>query len=846
MPICVLAADSPERVAALLTSPALSGITVIVSSYGPVAAKVGDVAVALGSSYAGAFGDRWAAFAGGLARGGGANDAVLLLGQEAVLAADWLAAARSALEPSAIATKAGPKPYWGTLSRRPNVGRVIRIVAPVSEQASSADQRISLSAEDLGLGVDGYAQSRRAVFGSIVSPLAMPCPLALFIEAGPALELRPECGPWTFADLVVRMKAEGVGTCVAEGWYVGSVSPAAARPETPAASGREPFAALHSSRREPHVWGAVRIGWRTLREMALTRASLARLGPSVDGIVLLVATNPLEVQDDQGWKAAKTSGALDAIDRDLLQRCDGADEGRVLDAVRAWALAVSRADRAVATIRPGPPDDRRDRETLAGLLYVADPTAANEHRLWALRIEPGELVEQTGDTPESTRAFLRRICAHPSPVVAAYDVATLTLWDGPRSVREDPPWGDGGSWRGGPSEPRLYRVGPDLVFTEGSPDPVAAPEAVRVANLRVYDVRLLREVDRSALLGVRRSGEEQVKLAQAPTRTRIGLHVLAYEREAPEDLARWLDELHGLLSYSVIVWTGAPTIPSEVIDLAERAGAALVPHELRDHLAAARNVGIERVAAARCAWALFVDPDEWLTDPRADAIALRRMAESTRAGWLFQVANYVESGEPTISDSVRMSSTRPEMRMNGRVHEGFSDGIRAIQARGEHPRLTYARFVVQHRGMRLGASRTAEKLAQYDRLLRLELAENPRNPGAWVSLAWHLDNDGHRELAEEAFRRAVDCAGTAYLPFREVAVQRLREARVALRECVERLTPDHQYARHATELLRLLDRYAPDAVRMPSLGTPPEPLPPYPGPAGETEPTGYDPGEGGA
>lgn len=831
--VVLLAADSPERVAALLGSPPLAGSPVVVAPYGEAAERVAAVARALGAfAVVEAASDRWRALASAWAAAPIRND-VLLLAQEAVLAPGWAEAARGAFTPSGLATGAGASPYRGL---------PISIVAPVSEQASSTDQRISLSADDVRLGVDGYAHNRRATFGAIVSPLAVPAPLAVFVggAARPILGLRPECGPWMFADLVELGRRLGIGSAVAEGWYVGSTAPASTRPERPADPGRAWYERSPGGAR---VWGVVRVVFRALRDLTLLRATLARLGPSVDGIALVAASNPLEIQSDPGWrKALSTSGALDAIDRELLQRCDGADESRVLDALRTWARVVSRADRVVAGIWSRAAGEAREREFGLGLVTAAEPTAEREGRLWCLRVEPGELVEQTGSDPASTRSFLHRICAHPSPSVSAYDVALLTLWDGPRSVREDAPWGDGGTWKGGPSEPRLFRVGASTSIPSSAKDPAVAPEATRVANLRLYDARLIREIDRGALLGLRR-GDEAVRLARASTATRIGLHVLCYEREAPEDLARWLDELHGLIDLSVLVWTGGDRVSDDVIDLAERAGARLVRHPLNDDLAKARNTGIETIAANGCAWALFVDPDEWLTDPRTDAIAIRRMAESDRAGWLFQVANYVPAGEPTISDSIRMSSTRPEMRMSGRVHEGFGAGIKAIQARGEHPRLAYARFVLQHRGMALGAERTAEKLAKYEALLRLELSENPENTGAWVSLAWHLDNDGHRELAEEAYRRALACAGTAYLPFREVAVQRLREARVAMRECVERLTPDHQYARHANELLRLLDRYAPDAVVMPSHRTPPEPLPPFPG---RVTSAGYDPGGEGA
>lgn len=862
--VVLLAADAPERVAALLSSPALIGAPVIVCPYGPRAEAVARVAEALGAATAGVSGDRWQALADGMSVAkfsrvtpGHASSDVLLLSQEAVLTSDWRSAARGALHPSGLAVAEGGAVYSGG---------PVGLVAPVSEQARSADQRIALSEADVALGTEAYAHNRRSVFGAVVSPLAVPGELALFVS-GALLEtgvrLRPDRGAWAFADLVLQASECGFGSVTAEGWYVGSSVPVPTRPEQPGElSGRLAFYGPSSgSLPGPRIWGLLRLGFRSLRDLSLIRATLGRLGPSVDGLAVVIVSNPLEVQSDPGWKQARDR--MDPADKDLLRACDGADPNGVVRAVIAWIARLTggtggSGPRVVASVWTRPPTEAGERLVPILLAVGAEPQRAAAGVLWGLRVEPGELVEQVPGDDRATHRFLLRACAHPNHAVSAYDIATHTLWDGPQTVREDAPWGDGGSWRGGPSSTRLYRITtatvlPVLEERNGGralPDPAFAPEAIRALNLRLYDARLIRSLDRDALLGLRRV-EEGLRVSRASTATRIGLHMLVYERENPEDVARWLDETHGLVDAAFLVWTGSgaesePT-RSFFAKLALRHHGAIVDHALDDDLAGARNRGIAEVASAGCHWALFFDPDEWLLDPRADAGALRRMAESARAGWLVQVANYTETGQPTISDSIRMSSTRPEMRMTGRVHEGFGDALKAIQARGEHPRLAYARFVLQHRGMNLGALRTAEKLARYDGLLRRELAEHPDNPGAWVSLAWHLDNDGHREMAEEALQRAALCAGSAYLPFRELAVQRLREARRYLEACVERLSPDHQYAKHAGDLLRLLVANAPDAIPMPSHGTAPDPLPPFPGRASSPPPNtgaGYDPVKG--
>jgi tetratricopeptide (TPR) repeat protein len=144
------------------------------------------------------------------------------------------------------------------------------------------------------------------------------------------------------------------------------------------------------------------------------------------------------------------------------------------------------------------------------------------------------------------------------------------------------------------------------------------------------------------------------------------------------------------------------------------------------------------------------------------------------------------------------------IRMDGRVHEGFSDAWKALQAKGKHPRLVYAPFVVQHRGMSFTPERMRQKLDKYERLLRLELQDRPDSPGAWVSLGWHYFNDGAPDEGVECFRRAVDCAGQSYLPYRELAYWHLREAQKLVAASMDRLAPSHQWYKAGKDLQRAL------------------------------------------
>ena len=250
----------------------------------------------------------------------------------------------------------------------------------------------------------------------------------------------------------------------------------------------------------------------------------------------------------------------------------------------------------------------------------------------------------------------------------------------------------------------------------------------------------------------------------------------------------------------------------------------------------ARNAGINRLHhIGGMRWAWFIDPDEWFANPLADAAALRNMASSDRWGWLVQVVNYRADKEvPTISDSVRISRLDPGgvMRMDGRVHEGFSEAIHSLQAKGAHPRLVYAPFMLQQRGMALDQERMDAKLRKYDHMLRLELADRPHSPGAWVSLGWHYFNDGHDDLGLECYRRGLACAGNSYLPFKEMAYHHLREARRLMDECDKRLAEGHQFYDLAQQMRQWLTKYAPPHPIIPRLEhVEPAPLPDWEPPA---------------
>lgn len=791
----------------------------------------------------------------GMAGNHGLPPVVALLSQDARPQRGWLTEMIATLTPTDLRDGGSAVAYGA-----------VGIVGPSTDGvAAGRSQRLDLAEEEIALGPVDYAAVRLEHFRGSVGAADMIDPFCMVLdrEAVRALVadnedgmlLDPTCGEWAGADLCVRAAKLGWRCAVAEAVFVARTTPAPdprSQPDT--AVGRLRFYRKHTPPVGQQLAVGYRVGLTRIQDLQLLRVSIARAARLADSIVVVLRNNPLDMQNDPEFAVVAKAKRLSETDKRLFKACDGADPLAVSVAMGEWLSKIAGRT-APGSIRVqcstwlDKTDDMGERNRAIDL---AEEMGAH----WLLWLNQDEVIEE-----RITRGLIDRLMAHPNPLVQCWDASFVHHWDSPLLVREDAPWGDGGDWTGGQHAARLWRVQRRV----GLPDqasPAHGLEAVRVASMRFRRFWTARPDDRRTRLA--HVVEDGMRMAAWRHDNGVGLHVLLYEREHPEDLARWLDCVHGLVDHVVLVWTGDWTdddkgwlslakLPDEwpstgpTMEMAAVAGyhtATWIHQPLDDNLATARNAGIEELhKAPGLRWAWFIDPDEWFMDSLNDSRAIRRMAESDRWGWLVQTANYRGDGKvPSVSDSVRMSRLDPAgiMRMDGRVHESFSKATHAIQRGGEHPRFVYAPFVVQHRGMAFADARMAEKLGQYERLLRLELEDNPHSPGAWVSLGWHYANDGHADLAVECYWRGIQCAGQSYLPFKELGYHHLREARRLLEASMDRLSPAHQFHPLGSKLVKLLQVHAPPH---PVLGRPdtsePAPLPDFPEPA-EDGTSGYD------
>lgn len=761
---------------------------------------------------------------------------------------------------------------------------------PVMDQTAAIGQRVDLTKEQVALGADAYARARVDHLSGVVSPCSSPDPACVMadvqalraVAGAMAVDdfdpiLDASCGTWAWRDLWVRARGRGWVPVVAEGCYVQRARTVRLGAwEAGEGTDRAAYLSKHranTTERKHIVVATVRVRLGVLQDLHLLRGVVAGVAGRCDGIALLIGNNPLDMESDPEFKEATASATprLSPSDLQLLRACSDAEPEDIAREVGAWVISVTRSvvkQGFKVAVRPWAkdPDENAERRSLCDLATTMGAT-------WMLAVEQDEVLED-GVTAD----HIRRMARHPDPAVRAYDVAFLTHWNSAGMVRDDEPFGDGGTNRGWAHGVRMFRADANPAATidgRSTVAPLVTPDAVRVGAVRLRRFGFLRPNDRNRKRVQGTAESDVLRFCEMPANNRLGLHMLCYEREDSDDLGRWLDDTHGLCDHAVLVWTGtwheqdkAWTVDAakevhrgdalramgidavwpasgpahDLATIAQAYGAEWVHHELDNDLAGARNAGIQALAEHQpsLAWAWFMDPDEWLSHPMPDARAVRRMADSFRWGWLMQVANYHRDAAPTVSDSVRISRLDPDgvMRMDGRVHESFTQAMMALQAKGVHPRLVYAPFVVQHRGGAFDADRMREKLDLYEGMLRLELADNPHNAGAWVSLGWHYFNDGHEDQGVECYRRALACAGRSYLPYREMAYHHLRAARVLMDACMERLTPAHQFWKGAEELSEVLRRVAP-AHPVVSRGTE-RPIAELP----DWTPPEYDAGEG--
>ena len=814
---------------------------------------------------------------------------VVVLNDDAHVSAGWLRGMVSALDPvDGVLLTGEPPDKDGNRKRHPTelaVGR-IGMVGPTSNLVAGVAQvRVpdqlrgaphDVVASMLAQQVAGDVEVVDFLSGFCVL-FRRECLLDLLDNTPSTLfDERFRIGGYEDNDICVRAELAGWGRVVARSVFVhhdghqtlDRVAPGAKR----GMANRVVY--LDKWANHPRVTGKklvalYRIKLETAQDFAYFRASILRMAELCDGICVLLNGNPLDVTESKDF--APIIRSLPADDNLFLQRCSGLDQAGVTQELKNWIESASKGGQHARPMTLGVHVESwtgkfNERDERNHLIAMGEKTGAD----WLFSVDHDEVPESRVE-----RATVESLMVTPDPMVFAWDVGFLTLWDSPAKHRVDRPWGDGGSYQGGmrgfrlfrasasPLRPRRIAAGNDIGLHCGNV-PDADPLAKRVSGIRMLHFGYVRQFDRQRKHAryvqmdpnpdAQATGggyghliaEENMTLSPVVSNNGVGLTMLFHEGETFLDLGRQLDQYHGIVDAIALVWTGVwddedpSTGPSaEVRRVAKMYRAVWLRKPLDDDFASARNEGLNHlrqirspVTQAPIAWVLTVDPDELLSDAFGDIVSIRRMAECSDAhGFLFRFANHrpQATGEaPTRSEAIRMARLDPAkiIRYSGRVHEGFDESFRAIEAAGHRPKVRYAPFVCHNPGIGTEDVELERKVRFYQRLLVKELQANPRNAGAWCSLGMQFTNDGLEDKALECFQRAIASDPSGFLPYRELGLSKLREGRTMFEMVARLLPPSHEYHQVASAGLRWLSQFAPDQPLVGLAARGPEHVPP--------------------
>jgi len=594
-----------------------------------------------------------------------------------------------------------------------------------------------------------------------------------------------------------------------------------------------------------------RVAIRTVQDLHYWRNSIAKACSVSDGIAVLLTNNPLEIQSGSDWN--QMHGSLQDYDIAWLRSCSNANSTEVANATMDWIKSISKLvgfepDVSVECWEGFWNErDERNRAIELGIQMDAD---------WLLSIDHDEVIED-----QVTRYHFERLFNHPDPLVDGFEFGWLNHWESPRMIRVDRPWGDGGSYSGGMSGTRLWRVNKAnprkiIAGTEKGLHCGNCPDSGngsrRVANIRFRHFGYMHSSQRTnkyawyskidpnpdaVLVGGNDYShivaEEGMKLRPYVPHNRIGFYMLTHSGESPEDVAMWLNDSYSMSDAMVLVWTGEWSdedkhwLDSNVdeLDIPEnewpetgpgRTLAAFaklydviwVHSEFDDDLSECRNAALNQLQTQGVDWAWFQDADErFQGEPTVSLRCIRSMVETSDGwGWMFRFRNFLRGAPASMSESLRITRLDASgiMRMNSRVHEGFDAAVKTLRKNGVHPMLRYAPFTCNHFGLTVEDDKLEGKLNKYRRMLVKELEDNPHNSGAWVSLGLQFANDGNLGKAQECYERGVACAGESYLAFKELGVHHLRLAKALLVESAKRTTKKHPWQE---EVVRVVEAF---------------------------------------
>lgn len=176
-------------------------------------------------------------------------------------------------------------------------------------------------------------------------------------------------------------------------------------------------------------------------------------------------------------------------------------------------------------------------------------------------------------------------------------------------------------------------------------------------------------------------------------------------------LQRCLDSLKDVVDEIVVVDTGSS---DDTVAIAERSGARVSHFPWVDDFSAARNASLEQASGE---WILLIDADNILSDVGDLRSCL---TDPNRGAFTVRIDNVLDGGLHSNERVVRLFRRHPLVRFEGRIHEQVSPSLLTAGFLGGDSNIVFG-----HDGYLREAMESTQKLARNERLLQLEIAQDP-------------------------------------------------------------------------------------------------------------------------
>lgn len=402
---------------------------------------------------------------------------------------------------------------------------------------------------------------------------------------------------------------------------------------------------------------------------------------------------------------------------------------------------------------------------------------------------------------EKLETVLTHLMTNPNPDVKAYYFPIIPMFNG--QARRDLPW----SMLSGV---RMIKVEPGLVFNFDSRDvtfevlPNIPSWHRRYTSVRVFDYRfsqdgwqkkLVNEASvygRADVIAPLVSETKAPILSEVEARNGISLNMLMGDGEA-DFVLDFLDIWTPYCDEIIIADTGAKDGSKDIINKFYP-WVKVVDIDLAENFAAARNQ-IKNMSTQP--WIIHLDWDESpeFGNPVPPQLReLSRAIENTNThGVIFDVVNYHPSGASYVTDAVRVFKNIPEIFYSGRVHETFDEAFLKFPQRV----IIKSNFPIHHLGFLKDQSKMKAKLIKYERMLKLQIEENPNDPLGFFNLGMQYLNDGNKQTGLQMLAKAVQLRPSCWPANKELAFYHFRVAGERLAEVVKYLPPSHSFYKHA-------------------------------------------------